>query len=188
MDDLKVLQNASHKACDGLDGYVDGIVDPSFHCHFDPATILCGANSNTTGGCLTQVQIDAANDIYAGPHDSRGNRITLNGAFPGYETDWADSFLDSDPTVWYVTALSSWTSYLFDDSYSVQDFDIFSLDWDNVPSVLMVDSIISPSNSDLTLFRANGGKLVIQIGWQDIESGPENAIAWYKRYVYRAST
>lgn len=89
LDDLEVLQNASHKACDGLDGYVDGIVDPSFHCYFDPATILCDANSNTTGGCLTQVQVDAVNDIYAGPHDSRGNRITLNGAFPEYETDWA---------------------------------------------------------------------------------------------------
>ncbi|KAJ5895256.1 feruloyl esterase [Penicillium taxi] len=177
--DLQVLQNGSRAACDGLDGVVDGIVDPSFPCDFDPSSLLCG--KNTTVGCLSAVQVDAAKAIYDGPRDSKGNRITGLGIYNGFETNWIRNFLSSDPADWYITVLTGLTSYLFEDSLPLLNFDVWNFDWDNVPSVLYVDSIVSASNADLTLFKANGGKLLITVGWQDFESCPEGLISWYKK-------
>ncbi|EPE06917.1 tannase precursor [Ophiostoma piceae UAMH 11346] len=179
-DDLQTLQNASRAACDGDDGLVDGIVDPSFLCSFDPAALLCD-DSSGDGGCLSQLQVEAAQAIYAGPTDSQGHRITNLGVYPGFETDWIYNFLSTDPYAWYITVLTGLTSYLFEDSLPLQDYDVFAFDWDNVPSVLNADSILSPNRADMSLFKANGGKLLIQIGWQDYGSCPEAFISWYKR-------
>lgn len=110
-----------------------------------------------------------------------GHRITNLGVYPGFETDWIYNFLSTDPYAWYITVLTGLTSYLFEDSLPLQDNDVFAFDWDNVPSVLNADSILSPNRADMSLFKANGGKLLIQIGWQDYGSCLEAFISWYKR-------
>jgi Tannase and feruloyl esterase len=76
--DLEVASAAILRACDGLDGLVDGIIDDYADCtnarvnaafkHF-----TCNGSSGEHGGtCLTTGQIAALNKIMAGPENSQG--------------------------------------------------------------------------------------------------------------------
>jgi len=56
----QILNKAILAACDKLDGVEDGVISDPRRCHFEPATLLCKAG-NAADTCLTQPQIDAAN-------------------------------------------------------------------------------------------------------------------------------
>lgn len=83
--DLEVASAAILSACDDLDGLVDGIIDNYTGCtnrRVYPAlsAYTCkpnGQHGNTphTGQCLTSGQVDALKKIYAGPKNSRGQRL-----------------------------------------------------------------------------------------------------------------
>ena len=80
--DLEVASAAILRACDNLDGLVDGIIDNYAACTNEKvypalATFTCsasGAHGNTPHGgtCLTAGQVQALKRIYAGPRNSRG--------------------------------------------------------------------------------------------------------------------
>ena len=46
------------KACDGLDGVVDGVIDNPLTCPFKVASLLCAQNQDPST-CLTQAQVTA---------------------------------------------------------------------------------------------------------------------------------
>ncbi len=74
---LPAIESAALNACDALDGVTDGVIDNPAKCHFDPSKLLCrGADSDS---CLTQPQLTALQNIYAGAKNSKGQQI-----FPGY--------------------------------------------------------------------------------------------------------
>jgi Tannase and feruloyl esterase len=85
--DLAVASAAILSACDALDGLVDGIIDNYRACtnkRVFPAlaAFTCGTGShgNTPHGgtCLTSPQVDALKKIYAGPVNSKGQRLYSN--------------------------------------------------------------------------------------------------------------
>ena len=75
-----LLHEAALRACDGLDGVVDGVIEDPRRCKVDPGTLLCGGGDSAT--CLTAAQVDAARAIYA----ARGFYPWLA---PGSELGWA---------------------------------------------------------------------------------------------------
>jgi len=76
--DLRLLTQSAIAACDGDDGVEDGVIDDPRRCGFDPASLTCAGDK--TASCLTAVQVDAVNKVYAGTHNPRtGEEI-----FPGW--------------------------------------------------------------------------------------------------------
>ena len=74
-------------ACDALDGLVDGIIDNYHACTARKvypalASYTCGTGSHGStphgGTCLTSGQVDALKKIYAGPVNSKGERLYSN--------------------------------------------------------------------------------------------------------------
>jgi len=74
---------AVYGKCDGVDGLVDGLIDDPRECNFDAMTDLpaCtpaeeaveGVGGIYSSTCFTLAQRQALAEIYAGPHDSKGN-------------------------------------------------------------------------------------------------------------------
>lgn len=85
--DLQVASAAILSACDALDGLVDGIIDNYHACTAKKvypalASYSCGSGSHGStphgGTCLTAAQVDALKKIYAGPVNSKGQRLYSN--------------------------------------------------------------------------------------------------------------
>src|SRR6478672_804311 len=85
--DLQVASAAILSACDALDGLVDGIIDNFHACTANKvypalANYTCGTGlhgSTPHGGtCLTSAQVEALKKIYAGPVNSKGQRLYSN--------------------------------------------------------------------------------------------------------------
>jgi hypothetical protein len=72
-----------YNKCDAVDGLVDGMIDDPTKCKFDAVADLpaCNATEEANEGvnnvysstCFTLAQRQAIKEIYAGPHDSKGN-------------------------------------------------------------------------------------------------------------------
>lgn len=165
-----LLNRAVIKACDKLDGVADGLISDPRHCQFDPAALLCSANSPTQD-CLTQVQIDAANRIYQGAHKSDGTAI-FQGFPRGSERDWWRIFAGQTP------GGSSWDFWRYsvfqDPNFKNVNFD-FDRDTDrglNARHAGMTVAEIYNVKPDLSAYRARGGKIIIYHGWADNQVTP----------------
>src|SRR5262249_5836229 len=72
-DDLTAVSSAVLAACDDLDGVVDGMVEATSACAFDPSVLLCpGAKAP---GCLSAAQVEALARVFGGPHDTSGTPL-----------------------------------------------------------------------------------------------------------------
>ncbi|WP_306394150.1 tannase/feruloyl esterase family alpha/beta hydrolase [Telluria beijingensis] len=61
---VKTLHAAVMRACDGLDGLVDGQIDDPRACTFDPATLACpGDGAERPGQCLGGAQVRTARAV-----------------------------------------------------------------------------------------------------------------------------
>ena len=74
LDKLPLIENAVTNQCDASDGLLDGLVQDPRACSFEPAVLRCqGAE---TKDCLIGAQIEAVREVYGGPANSSGRRIT----------------------------------------------------------------------------------------------------------------
>ncbi|KAF5004047.1 hypothetical protein FDECE_9460 [Fusarium decemcellulare] len=170
--EFETFQNASIRACDSLDGVVDGIINNPSRCNFDPYKLV-GSHINCDGG-ITTINSQAAEivkGIHEGPHSSSGQRL-----WDGYEfgTSYAGAALTE--TINGVTgpvpftASQSWiTVFLKQDA----NFNMSTL-----TTLEQFTELFATSNSqyggfigtdipDLAAFRDRGGKLVTWHGLAD---------------------
>jgi hypothetical protein len=155
--DLELLHHAALEACDMDDGVRDGLISNPFGCRFDPGVLAC--KTGESRGCLNNVQIAAARNIYAGPRTSAGVPISTRGVFPGSEMDWAT---DADASA----EVSQFFKYLLyrpaSSSWRITDFD-FDHDYQR----LGLGAMYTDSNPDLRRFKAAGAKLLVAQGGYD---------------------
>jgi hypothetical protein len=83
--DLRHVADAVLRRCDALDGLADGMINDWRRCDFDPGVLTCKADKMDS--CLSEAQVDALRDLYAGPRTSDGK--PLYGAY-NYDTGIAD--------------------------------------------------------------------------------------------------
>jgi feruloyl esterase len=87
---VEMLKHAVLEKCDAVDGITDDVIDDPPGCRFDPAVDLkahlCPGDTNGDA-CFTTRQIQVLQDIYRGPHDSRGARV-FKGMDRGSEYEW----------------------------------------------------------------------------------------------------
>jgi tannase/feruloyl esterase len=171
---LPALTAAAVQACDATDGLRDGLIADPRACRFDPATIACREGDNAS--CLTPVQVTAVQKVY----DGASNALTKKQLFPG----------------WTRGSEQGWGTYLLNppEPSRVGFFRIFgfndpawhwrTFDWDR--DVAFVDSrlpFLSATSTDLTAFKANGGKLIMYTGLADPVVPAQDTVNYYEDVV-----
>jgi hypothetical protein len=177
---LPAIQSAALADCDALDGLKDGLIDDPRKCGFDPAKLLCqGAESD---GCLTQPQVTALKELYAGAHTSKREQI-YPGIFPGGETGvagWGMYITGSGPgkSFSYISAVQIGKYEIFQNP--AWDYRSFDLDRD----VKIIDDALgqrfNATDQNLKSFKNRGGKLILFHGWSDPILAPTATIDYYE--------
>jgi feruloyl esterase len=184
---LGMLNAAVIKACDGLDGVKDGVINDPRACHFDVGSLACV--SAETPDCLTAEQVATIRAIYAGPRDARTGKPIYPGfpfgsegmgapkdSLPGWSEFWSDPDKPTEPQ--RADFFRHWVFH--DPNWNWWTFD-WGKDVDTVQRVM--GPVINATNPDLSRFRAHGGKLILFIGWGDPVGSAFEAINYYESVV-----
>jgi len=180
---LPAIEAAVLSDCDALDGIKDGVIDNPTKCHFDPEKMLCKGKDSDT--CLTQPQVEALKKIYAGPRNSKGERI-FPGMLPGGETGprgWASWINSAVPgaSAQYAYGVGAVAKIL----YQNPDWDFRTFNFDR--DVTLMDEKLGPirnaTNPDLKSFKDRGGKLILYHGWSDPAIAPLSSVTYYESVI-----
>jgi pimeloyl-ACP methyl ester carboxylesterase len=169
-EDLDLLHKAALQACDKADGLRDGIIGDPVGCRFDPAVLSCREGQHA--GCLSSLQVQAARNIYAGPHTIAGVRVSTRGVFPGSELDWDDTKNSS-------AEVAEFFKYMLFESSSGPDWNIRDFDFDRDYRRLGLGALFTDSNPDLRMFKAAGAKLIVAQGGSDTLEIPGAIFDYY---------
>lgn len=176
---LRVLDDASRRACDEVDGVADGVIDDPRRCTapgFDPAALVCA--DGETAGCLTPGQAETARAVYAGLADADG-RVLSPGVPPGGEAggDWAFWMLPNPALPGGGSIIGDVGNMLTllmreDPSFDLAEFDPIA----DRGAIAAATAPLDVGSADLTAFRDRGGKLLMYQGWNDYPLRPQRAI------------
>ena len=207
---VRILQRAVLDKCDATDGITDGVLDDPPGCKFDPAVDLkdhmC-RDGRDGDDCFTPRQIRTIQEIYRGPHDSRGVRV-YKGMDRGSEYDWERSmfphrgnsmvpgkllygvdhlnflFYERSPGVPPPNAFNP--RQAVDKRANPPEFGWWEFDVDDVTSgkgsAMM--AITDATNPDLSRYLIRkGAKLILFHGWADAEAPAEPTVDYYRQVV-----
>jgi feruloyl esterase len=181
---LSVLTNAVLARCVGKDGGVAGdeyLNDPR-QCKFDASFVACSAGQDPNT-CLTPAQVQAAQKIYAGPHDQ--STLLFPGLEPGGEapaggwTSWVTGSSPASPGSQFGLGFGFACSVM-QDLASCNYLGVDVVAQDNAARQ-MLQPILSSVNPDLSRFKARGGKLIQYAGWSDAAIAPQNGLNYYRK-------
>jgi len=178
-------------ACDALDGVRDGILEDPRQCHFDPASLRCSGEDRSD--CLTDAQVTALKQIYAGSMTTDGHQI-----YPGYESGgelgpngWAGVITGPAPmkAVQWQYARGFLTGMVFENpQYDPMTFnfdeDVAAMDQKPVLGEPL-SQVINGTDPDLSAFKKRGGKLILYHGWSDPGVAPRGTIGYYETVAKR---
>jgi feruloyl esterase len=171
-----LIHDAALKACDALDGVVDGIINDPRLCHFDPKVLECKDSDAPT--CLTPPQVEAARKIYAGPTNPRSREQIFPGLEPGSELGWRNQAGGPEP----MTIPMSFFRYVL---FKNPQWDFRNLNFDR--DVALADKtagkILNATDPNLRAFQASGGKLLMYHGWADNLIAPRESVNYYQNVL-----
>ncbi len=176
---VTLLHDAVIAACDALDGVEDGQIDDPRRCRFDPATLRCTAGASPPG-CLTALQVTAAQKFYEGPVDESGRHLFYGGEPYGAELTWVERF-----------ALASMGATLLEDGVRHMMFQhpldpgmtvrAWRFDAATFRQLQQAGALYDAPSVDLRAFREAGGKLILWQGFADPAAGPYGLPDYYRR-------
>lgn len=180
---IRLVHDAVLAKCDLDDGVKDGIIGGPRTCNFDPAALVCKAGQSS--GCLSKVQADAVNKIYAGPTTSTGERIYTGGDMRGSELTWIDGFASyfdhGALNSLYPQAVGDFFRYMAFAPDPGPQWKISDLDFDGDYKRLGgAEALYTAANPDLRKFKAAHGKLIVYQGWVDIAVAPGEIVDYYE--------
>jgi hypothetical protein len=182
---LPILHAAVLKACDGLDGQLDGLITNPRACTFEPETVQCKAGASDTSQCLTAAEVSTVKRLYDGPRDAAtGERLIIGGPQYGSELGWAGVFVPrnaNEPAMSTMIALEALRGVTFPQnppaSFTLADL---SFDKATLNRLRTLHPLYDATNPDLGKFAGAGGKLIIYHGWSDPHISPLNSIAYHQ--------
>ncbi len=181
---LDVLMNALLLACDANDGIVDGIIEDPRTCRFDPSSVRCPGGADAAG-CLSDGQLAAIRDIYAGP----SNPVTRQQIFPGFAHSSENALRQVlvGLTIPGGSANSFYRDGIFADpawNFRAFDFGLEPARTDNTPAADETYALaLNANDPDLRPLARRGGKLILYHGWSDPFITPLSTINYYERVV-----
>ncbi len=186
---VPMLSQAVLYQCDSLDGLTDGLVSDPGACDFQPESLLC-RDEGDTSTCLTAAEVEEVNRLYAGAQDSQGQQVYF-GLPKGSEAYWTRWLLGETASgVPHVTDLgSNFLRYLgFEQDpgpgYHSSEFD---LDGD-IPKLESAARRFNATDPNLGKLQQSGGKLLMYHGLADPLTVPEESITYYNSVVNHAGS
>jgi feruloyl esterase len=157
---LTLLNRAVLKNCGGDAAVEDGFLDNPLACHFEPAQLQCKSGDDPAR-CLSAAQVHEAERLYSPVLDSRDGKQLYPGFARGSESQW--NLIQGALVPNYAQPLVANT--VFDNpDWDWTTFD-FGADADRVDAKLA--PISDAMHTDLSRFKARGGKLIMTQGWAD---------------------
>jgi hypothetical protein len=182
--DMAPLHAAVLKACDGLDGLVDGQITDPRRCRFDPVVVQC-KGAYVAGQCLTAAQVAAVRAIYRGAHTADGQALEVGPLQPGSEAQWVGVFVPrgaGQPIFSGKIALDAINHVLFSPNpatpYTIANF---PFDAATLARLQPARAQYNADNADLSGFVRHGGKLILWHGWADPHISPINTIDYFDK-------
>lgn len=170
LESLELLNAASNRACDLLDGVADDVIGDPRQCTVEVLNLeglLC--QQGPSSGCLTAGQIETARLVYEGINDESG-QVLSPGVYPGAEAagDWR-LWMVGEPSFLPQTANELMGSIIADvlhdqPGFQLDQFDVVADRQALFRATIAVD-VPAP---DFSAFRRRGAKLIIYNGWQDV--------------------
>ncbi len=171
-----ILHKGVIDQCDERDGLKDGQVQDPRVCSFKATSLICKAGQDPAT-CLTPAQADAADRIYAPVHNPGTHALIYPGMPPGSELTWGPVVSQRWDTGADTFALA----------HNDPNWDLYALDLSkDVDAAEKGPTGMLPAlSTDLSAFKARGGKIVQYHGWADPFIPTENSINYYESVVAR---
>jgi feruloyl esterase len=149
----------------------DGFVSNPRACHFEPSTLLC--KGRETDECLTRAQVASVERMYA-PTTFKSGTVAWRGWEYGSESGWAPLATGPAPA----------TEQQFDTlrflAYQDPDWDWHRFDFERDSALAEEHAgFINALDTDLSRFKAHGGKLLLYHGWADPGIAPGHTVDYY---------
>jgi feruloyl esterase len=178
---VALVRDKVYEACDAKDGLKDGLIDDPRACDFKPASLRCRAGDGPD--CLTAEEVGVLEKWYAGARDSRDRQLYPGGVPPGSEPFWPLWLTGFDKgggrfAPRFVVEFLRYVAFVDDpgESYGVAKFDFDS----DPPRLATMAAIYNATDSDLSAFKARGGKLLMYHGWADPIVPPQGTMDYYE--------
>ena len=170
-----VIHRSVLDACDALDGVKDDAIEDPTRCNFDPATIQCVGPDKPS--CLTKPQVETVRQLYAGAQFADGTRI-YSGFERGSELLWGRLLAGPEP----LDINNDFFRYIaFENpNWNFRDFDV---DRDARDIDERLGAIINSTETNLTVFKKNGGKLLMYQSWNETWIPPRKLTEYYNDVV-----
>ena len=166
--EVELLIAAAYAKCDPVDGVKDGIISQPRSCDFSARELVC--KKDQTEGCLTQAQTDLADKLYGPEKTPKGLSVYPGNAYGVTPFLWVPVIDQKLALTEIVTEdQRDWTPETFD-----PDRDIPALD-------KRLGDSLSAWKTDLSAYKARGGKLITYHGWTDPWLSPYNTVDYYQQ-------
>lgn len=185
---LPFLTAALNEQCDALDGAADGLVLRPETCRIDYSRIrLCPEGINgpqSPDDCLTTTERDVVRLWHEGPVDSKGRKL-FGGMPVGSEDEWRFWYL-RDPSKAAGTQLAEGFTRNIVSDPRWPELSPATFDFDRDPARLARDfAFLNATDTDLSAFRAAGGKIIMWHGSADPLVVPSQSVNYYNAVTAR---
>jgi hypothetical protein len=194
-DKLKVLADAVYAKCDAVDGLADGLIDDPRRCTFTPATDLPRCANEVDGpACYTSAQVRTVETVYGGtkrngadffPGQPLGGEVAQPGSASG--SGWISWIVPQTPGGRSVETDFSETFFRYmafgrpNLKYDTMTFNL-DTDYDKLQGTR---TLLDATDTDLSRFKARGGKILSYFGWADTALNPLVGIRYYEDVAQR---
>ncbi|WP_343616622.1 tannase/feruloyl esterase family alpha/beta hydrolase [Novosphingobium sp.] len=184
--DAGLIQSALLKACDGLDGAVDGMIFDHAACHFDIATLACAKGQ--TAGCLDPLKVQAIIRAYRGPVNAADQPIAGSWTFDtaNFTPDWLIWQTGIPTPKGPLMVLQDLVRQSLTQYFTYPQYKLPLKGGDAEAATLLAASAQTAGFTDATStqyssFAGHGGKLMLVTGWSDPVFSATDLTAYYDR-------
>ena len=180
---IQLVRDAVLKKC----GDTNGLITDPTTCGFKPESLAC--KPGQTFHCLTEPEVTVLKKWYAGPKNSKGERLYPGGLPLGSEAYWP-LWLTGDRLIPAIA--ENFLRYMaFQDDpgepHPGEPSRVSQFDFDKDPPRLdFMAKIYNAMSPDLGRFKARSGKLLMYQGLADVVVTPQNTLDYYDK-VTKAS-
>lgn len=169
---LELLHKAVLAKCDDNDGLKDGLIGDPQRCSFSPEELSC-KRRGAAQDCLSDLQVEAARRMYAGPTTSSGKRIGVPFAFKGSELGWIEAASGD-------VYLSEWFRYYLFQPNPGPSWKLADFNFDRDYQRFGVAELTEPLNPDVRRLRDAGAKMILYSGWNDTAASTGTTVDYYE--------
>ncbi|WP_162520864.1 tannase/feruloyl esterase family alpha/beta hydrolase [Pseudaquabacterium pictum] len=187
-------------ACDKLDGLEDGLINNVAACRFDPQVLRCLGNVDWGSSCLTDAQLrtvratagdlNLAFPLAQGITRAPGYEVLAGANFGGpADAGWLGLPLDTPTLVlngYVFTMHNEWLKYFVtgNANYDFRQFNPVTAGG-YMARVQQLSAMHDAMSTDLDVFKARGGKVLMLHGTSDTIVTPRISVDYFERLTQR---